>query len=218
MDNNRTVKPTLEFNPEKMYARISGYAAALDWRDVLSALAFMKKSHEGQTRKDGQPYVVHPLTMACHAIALGVRKPSVIAALLLHDVCEDCGVAPGQLPVSKRTREIVSLLTRVGKQPLDEYYAPIGKDPDAALCKILDCCHNVTSMAGPFSIAKIREQIEEKERYIYPLFSVVKHEEPDYGNMLFILKYQIVGIDNSLLAVMDAMAAQDCEQRQEGGV
>lgn len=217
MNNDRIVKPTLEFDAGKMHARISGYAAALDWRDVPSALAFMKKAHEGQIRKDGQPYIVHPLTMACHAIALGVRKPSVIAALLLHDVCEDCGVQPDQLPVSERVRQIVGRLTRVGKQPLDEYYGPIGEDPDTALCKIFDCCHNVSSMAGPFSLAKIREQIEEKERYIYPLFATVKHAEPDYGNMLFSLKYQILAIDNSLLAVMDAVKAQTGTDIQKGG-
>lgn len=213
MSEKRIMRPTLEFSAEKMHARIAGYAAALDWRDVLSALAFMTDAHKGQVRKDGQPYIVHPLTMACHAIALGVRKPSVIAALLLHDVCEDCGVAPGDLPVSDRTRQIITLLTRVGKQPLDEYYGPIGKDPDAALCKILDCCHNVSSMAWPFSLAKIREQIEEKERYIYPLFRIVKHAEPDYGNMLFSLKYQILAVDNSILAIMNRMAPENATSK-----
>lgn len=91
--------PTLTFNPERMFTRIRGFAQAKGWTDTLSALGFARKAHMGQDRKDGLPYIVHPLTMACHAIALGVHDDCVVAALLLHDVPEDCGVDARDLPV-----------------------------------------------------------------------------------------------------------------------
>ena len=56
--------------------------------------------HEGQQRKSGEPYIVHPLTMACNALALGIRDDKVVATILLHDVCEDCDVSLKELPIS----------------------------------------------------------------------------------------------------------------------
>lgn len=101
--------PTLEFSHERMYTYIKGYAAALGWTDVLNALAFARRAHGGQARKDGQPYIVHPLTMACHALALGIKDQTVIAGCLLHDVCEDCGVnTPAMLDTLWQRSRILS--------------------------------------------------------------------------------------------------------------
>lgn len=200
--------PTLDFSAERMYTYIKGFAAALNWTDALNALSFARKMHAGQDRKDGQPYIVHPLTIACHALALGIKSEAVIAACLLHDICEDCGVRPEDLPVSKPVQDSVRRLTHIKTVPLDVYYAEIRTDWVACLVKILDRCHNVSSMAGTFTAAKCRDYIQESDTYVMPLFRVLKSEKPQLGDILFVLKYHITAMDNSMAALLgDAPAA-----------
>lgn len=81
------------FKAEKMYTYIRGYATALEMNQTLSTLSFAREKHSGQVRKSGDPYIVHPLTMACNALSLGIKDDNVIATILLHDVCEGCDVS-----------------------------------------------------------------------------------------------------------------------------
>lgn len=194
--------PTLTFNPERMFTRIRGFAQAKGWTDTLSALGFARKAHMGQDRKDGLPYIVHPLTMACHAIALGVHDDCVVAALLLRDVPEDCGVDARDLPVSQETKEIVLALTHMKAVPNAAYYAPIQTKPKAALCKIFDRCHNVSTMSGVFSLKKTRDYIREADEFVMPLFPVVKEAFPQWSDAIFVLKYHVMSVDNSLRAIL----------------
>lgn len=197
--------PTLEFNHEKMYTYLKGYAAALGWNDVLNALAFARKAHGGQSRKDGQPYIVHPLTMACHALALGIKDQVVVAGCLLHDVCEDCGVKPEDLPVSDGVKDVVRRLTHIKGVPDDVYYGEVGGRWESALDKILDRCHNVSSMAGVFTPEKCAGYIQEAEDWVMPLFRKIKDEKPEYGDVLFVLKYHILSVDKSLAALLEGI-------------
>jgi GTP pyrophosphokinase len=80
------------FSADKMYTYLKGYAMGADMEQTLLALAFARDKHSGQLRKDGEPYIIHPLTMACNAIALEIRDDYLIAAILLHDVVEDCNI------------------------------------------------------------------------------------------------------------------------------
>ena len=81
---------------EQLRKRIADFAAANGLRQTTAALSCAIKLHSGQYRKGiGEvPYVVHPMDMACHAMALGIWEDEVLAAALLHDVCEDCGISP----------------------------------------------------------------------------------------------------------------------------
>ena len=81
------------FNPDKMYTYIRGFATALRMEQTLKALTFAREKHKVQLRKSGEPYIVHPLTMACDAMSMGIKDDNIIATILLHDVCEDCGVS-----------------------------------------------------------------------------------------------------------------------------
>ena len=46
------------------------------------------QAHNGSQRKDGVPYVIHPIRIALHALSLGMSEDAIIAAVL-HDVVED---------------------------------------------------------------------------------------------------------------------------------
>ena len=81
------------FNSDKMYTYIRGFATGAKMSETLKALSFAREKHDGQFRKSGDPYIVHPLTMACNALSLGIRDDEVIATILLHDVCEDCSIS-----------------------------------------------------------------------------------------------------------------------------
>ena len=63
---------------------------------IRDAYEFADRSHEGQLRKSGDPYIAHPLEIALFLSDLRMDEQS-IAAALLHDVVEDCDVSLEEL-------------------------------------------------------------------------------------------------------------------------
>ncbi len=187
------------FSEEHMYSRMKAVAQTEGLEQTFRALSYMKEKHAGQYRKPAWysdtpiPYIIHPLMMACHAHALGIKDDGVLAVTLLHDVCEDCGVSPDELPFSDEVREAVEILTKVG-QPTDEYYARIRTNPTASIVKILDRCNNVSTMGGSFSTGKLVKYVNETEEYVLPLINYVKEQDIRYADQAFVLKYHILSI------------------------
>ena len=196
------------FSAEKMYPYIRGYATGADMRETLKALSFARKQHEGQLRKSGEPYIVHPLTMACNALSLGIRDDEVVATILLHDVCEDCDVGIQELPVSDRVRRSVELMTfevmagETKEIAKNRYYNLIMQDRAATLTKLIDRCHNVSSMAGTFSKEKLKSYIEETRQYVLPLLRKAKNTYAEDSDVLFVLKYHMMSVVDSIEATM----------------
>lgn len=202
------------YDVEKNYSYIKGYATALNFQNTIKTLYFAREKHHGQNRKDGQPYIIHPLTMCSHAICLGLKDDILLASTLLHDVVEDCNVSLSELPVDAEVKEVVKLLTykkpaRVEgitdfeyngliKLAKDKYYEQIADDETATLCKLLDRCHNVSSMAESFTYEKIKSYITETRDYIIPLIRSAKEKWPIYNDVLFIFKYQIISVTDSI--------------------
>ena len=126
------------FSEARMATYISAYCNAKQLYQTKRALAFAKEKHNGQYRKIGHgeervPYIYHPLLLTCHALALGLEEDDLLSACLLHDVCEDCGVKPEELPVNEETREAVRLLTKPEgfiktEKEYQTYYGGIGKN------------------------------------------------------------------------------------------
>ena len=196
------------FSAEKMYTYIRGFATGASMYETLKALSFARAKHEGQLRKSGEPYIIHPLTMACNALSLGIREDAVIATILLHDVCEDCDVSLQELPVNAQICRSVSLLTfeimngeskEIAK---NRYYNMILQDRAATLTKLIDRCHNVSSMAGTFSEEKLRAYIEETRQYVLPLLRNAKSAYPEDSDILFVLKYHMTSVVDSIEAAM----------------
>ncbi len=188
------------FNEEHMFTFITAQARALSLGQTIRALPFMRSRHGGQTRKGVQPvpYVIHPLTMGCHALAMGIREDDVIASVLLHDVVEDTDTSLNELPVGERVKETVRLVswnTYDAPEPEvdDLYYGNISKDPLACLVKCLDRCSNLSEMAKGFSRKKMRSYVNRTEHYVLPLLDVVK-QVPEWNSAAWLLRYQMTAL------------------------
>ena len=113
------------YHEDHMSAFLKGRLNAGDFPQAKKALSFAKEMHEGQFRTGpGEvPYVNHPLTMACHAFALGLEDDTLLAALLLHDVVEECKILPEKLPVGPEAQKIVALVSKPPKPfSMDDYF------------------------------------------------------------------------------------------------
>ena len=205
------------FHPEKMYTYLRGFASGAGMKETLKALAFAREKHSGQYRKSGDPYIIHPLMMACNAVSMGIRDDTVVATILLHDVCEDCGVAVQELPVNETVKHAVDLMTfRVMEGETKEiaknrYYNMMLQSREASLTKLVDRCHNVSSMAGTFSVEKLKAYIEETRQYVLPLLRKVKTLYPEESDILFVLKYHIVSVVDSIEATIEAFESSGKE-------
>ena len=193
------------FSEEHMYTFVKASTASRGYYQSSLALSFAAEKHEGQYRKgaDHVPYINHPLTMACHALAMNLND-DVVAAILLHDVCEDCGVSPEELPVSDTVQNAVRLLSfsvKEGESKADakaRYFNAISENRVASIVKVIDRCNNLSTMATGFTRAKMIEYIDETEKYVLPLIEQIKNSWPEFYNAAFLLKYQICSIIETL--------------------
>ena len=183
------------FDENHMYDYLEGRFRGEAFPEARKALAFAREKHEGQFRKGPVkvPYINHPLNMACHALAMGLEDDALLAALLLHDVSEDCGIKPEDLPVCPEAQEIVRLVTKPQDRSAfseEEYYSAIAGNPKACMVKCIDRCHNVSSMAIGFTNERTRSYVEETETYFPGLIRVLKGC-PEYNNAAWLLSYQV---------------------------
>jgi len=85
---------------------------------VRKAFDFAGSHHEGQTRKDGSPYILHPLRVAGILAEWSMDETTVISGLL-HDLIEDTGVLPEDLEneFGEEIARIVRALTKIKEIP-----------------------------------------------------------------------------------------------------
>jgi len=194
------------FHENNMYTRVKTLAQAECLSDTLVALAFMRQKHEGQFRKvsrfttENVAYVNHPLMMACHAHAMGIRDDVILAAILLHDVIEDTDTALEDLPVSDETKAVVDLITfkelpgRTKEESKAVYYDNILQNKKACIVKIIDRCNNISTMSRCFDRDKMIRYIDETEQYVMPIIKTIKDNYPEYCDVAFLVKYQIISL------------------------
>lgn len=79
-------------SPEQLYEElirsIRKYHPSTDISMIKKAYQIASKAHEGQKRKSGEPYIIHPLCVAIILADLELDKETIVAGLL-HDVVED---------------------------------------------------------------------------------------------------------------------------------
>lgn len=179
----------------EMERYIRDYFEEHNMSQSMIALDFAIRMHQNQVRGEGIAYIIHPMTMVCHALSLDVTEDDMIAVILLHDVCEDCPVEVEDLPVNDKVRSGVDHMTFLQKncedksEAMERYYQKIRENREACLTKLFDRCHNVSSMSQAFSDEKICSYIAETKKYVYPLFRYVKDTYSEFTQVVFVLEY-----------------------------
>lgn len=116
---------------------------------LWSALTLMKELHEGQTDKCGQPYWIHPFTVAMRGFTgYGSQDATYAIVGLLHDILEDTDITEQELlirfPMKIDEREALELLTRKDGMSYDDYITSIidSGNEIAMSVKMDDLLHN----------------------------------------------------------------------------
>lgn len=73
---------------EKLIARVRKYHPSADISMIEKAYRIAKNAHEGQFRKSGEAYIIHPLWVAIILAGLELDKETIVSGML-HDVVED---------------------------------------------------------------------------------------------------------------------------------
>ena len=193
------------YNDQKLYTFLRGAASVAELPQTLIALPYARNQHEDQFRASGEPYILHPLMLACHICALSDRKDkayldTLLAAALLHDVCEDCGRTLEELPVSQEVKVIVDLLTfdvfpgETKEEAKKRYYRDIANSRAATTVKLIDRCHNTSTMAGPFTAERMQKYVSETKEFILPLLEKAMVKYPQDSNQYFPVKYHLTSL------------------------
>jgi GTP diphosphokinase / guanosine-3',5'-bis(diphosphate) 3'-diphosphatase len=97
-------------------AKVDGYHPGADLDLIKRAYVYAAHAHDGQTRRSGDPYVVHPLSVASIITDLRLDAPSVCAGLL-HDCVEDTSSTVEELQqlFGSEVAFLVDGVTKLGK-------------------------------------------------------------------------------------------------------
>ena len=129
------------FDEEHMSAFLKGKFTSEQFPEAQKALSYAKEKHKSSKPRTGPgnvPYIAHPLTMTCHALAMGLNDDVLLAALLLHDVGEECRIPPSQMPFCEEVQRIVALVTKPEKgYDAKKYFDGIAASPKACMIKCI---------------------------------------------------------------------------------
>lgn len=184
-------------NLEIMSAYLRGRLDAPGFKQSQKALAFAWEAHAGKKRESGEPYIIHPLQMACDAIACKGATDRIIATLLLHDTVEDCNIPLSALPVDETVRRAVKLLTihpLHGEAKIEtkrRYYNELLDSGEATVGKAFDRLNNLHSMEGVFEEDRIVKNIRETHELLMPILKRAKYIYPELSDMLHTVKTEL---------------------------
>ena len=92
---------------EQLLSTIDAYLPLERARFVKGSLKFAEEAHRGQRRMSGEPFIEHPIATASLLADLKMDA-TTIAAALLHDVVEDCGIRARHTNQRIRLRRVAS--------------------------------------------------------------------------------------------------------------
>ena len=164
-------------SPEVLYQEliksVRKYHPSDDISMIEKAYQVAYKAHEGQVRKSGEPYIIHPLCVAIILADLELDKESIVAGLL-HDVVEDTIMTSEQLrqEFGEEVELIVDGVTKLGQlsysadkievqaENLRKMFLAMAKDIRVILVKLADRLHNMRT-AKYWSPEKQKEKARE---------------------------------------------------------
>jgi guanosine-3',5'-bis(diphosphate) 3'-pyrophosphohydrolase len=135
------------------------YLSASDIELVRKAYRFADEGHLGQLRKNGEPYITHPIAVAAQCTEWKLDAQALMAALM-HDVMEDCGVTKSDLieKFGSSVAELVDGLTKLDKlefntreenqaESFRKMLLAMARDVRVILIKLADRTHNMRTMS-----------------------------------------------------------------------
>ena len=162
--------------------QVLAYNPALDKTLLFKAFQFANDAHKEQKRKDGSPYITHPLAVAQIVADLKLDVES-LAAALLHDCIEDTDVTHDDLarefsPTIADLVEGVTKLTRINYVSMEEkqmenlrkMLMAMNKDIRVVLVKLCDRLHNMRTMQYQTS-----QKQREKSRETLEIYAPIAH-------------------------------------------
>ena len=157
--------------------KIKEYNPALDAQRLFRAFTYADNAHAGQLRKDGSPYITHPLAVAEIVAELELDTDSIIAALL-HDCIEDTGATHEEIAklfgatvadlvegVTKLTRVQYTSKEEEQMENLRKMLMAMAKDIRVILIKICDRLHNMRTMEYQSARKQKEKALETMEIY-----------------------------------------------------
>lgn len=185
--NNELSKPA-DFTPvEELYNQlidtIKKYHPSSDISMIEKAYAIASKAHEGQKRKSGEPYIIHPICVAIILAELELDKETIVAGIL-HDVVEDTVMTEDEI-AKEFSPEIALLVDGVTKltqldlsqdkieiqaENLRKMFLAMAKDIRVILIKLADRLHNLRTMQYQTPAKKI-----EKSRETMDIYAPIAH-------------------------------------------
>ncbi|PAF50538.1 RelA/SpoT family protein [Helicobacter sp. 13S00477-4] len=182
---------------------------------IYDALDIAQKYHDGQRRKSGEPYIIHPICVAC-IIAFYGGDEAMICSALLHDVVEDtmCDIDLIKHKFGEDVANLVDALTKITEIRKEEFTSGNSSqkliisalsfrkilvaaidDPRALVIKISDRLHNMLTLEVLSREKQIR--ISEETLVVYaPIahrlgISSIKNELEDKSfNYIFPQEYE----------------------------
>lgn len=143
---------------ESMRRTISRCMPGADMALIDRAVDYAREKHKDQIRKDGSPYIIHPLAVAEIVAEMGLDTGAILGALL-HDCIEDTDASHDDIarlfgPTVAELVEGVTKLTRVEYSTREEQqmenlrkmFMAMSKDIRVILIKIADRLHNTRTM------------------------------------------------------------------------
>ena len=129
-----------------------------DRAKIEQAYRLAEEKHQDQKRSSGEPYIIHPLSVAAILVGLGMDSESVMAGLL-HDVVEDtdCTIEEIQKTFGKEVALLIDGVTKLTKIPyssreeqqaenLRKMLMAMAEDIRVIIIKFADRMHNLSTL------------------------------------------------------------------------
>ena len=163
VDGHAVKSPEDYQDPEQLYqmliARIRKYHPSTDVSMIEKAFTLAKEAHNGQCRKSGEPYIIHPLWVAIILADLEMDKETIVAGML-HDVVEDTAVTDEQIrqEFGEEVALLVDGVTKLGQlsyssdklevqaENLRKMFLAMAKDIRVIIIKLADRLHNMRTL------------------------------------------------------------------------